>query len=387
MKRKFLLVLFSIATSGILFLIGLYLIPYFQIRPPKAFSLGRISFAKGACIPDARLGWKMRPNLTVIARKPGEQERPLYFTDKYGFRNSPSELPLSGKAILLGDSFVAGHFLSDKETISQQLSKKLGGYVYNFGVGGYSTDQEFIIGMDALEKFQAPWIVLIFFTNDLLFLNEKMAYDLPKPRFKIVNNRVDFKQLERVSEAPDHGTTFEPMPEGPLTAYTDGSEQYETNYRALHQKIYQANLNQLNSFFLHPLSLFKTSYRGLELLDKFGIEAYQNISALHSQWDLAFQFLNRLNAKAEKKDTRLLLFFLPEMAQIQLAQKDLFAPQQSFKERCEQHQLHCLDPHAEFLSESKNGDLYFRDEGHLSPRGAEFTANLIAKYLEQSTAR
>ena len=72
--------------------------------------------------------------------------------------------------ILLGDSFVQGYYLYDHETIAARLGERTGLHTLSAGVGGFSTDQQFILLQQLLAAHDPSWVVLIFFANDLLYL-------------------------------------------------------------------------------------------------------------------------------------------------------------------------------------------------------------------------
>src|SRR5262249_12973064 len=107
----------------------------------------------------------------------------FFKTDRHGFRNPDEILPSRGKAMLLGDSFVQGYWLGDNETISARLRAMYGDYVYNFGVGGYSTDQEFLIAREALIHFRTDFVVVFFYINDLPYLRRNDGPGGGKPQF------------------------------------------------------------------------------------------------------------------------------------------------------------------------------------------------------------
>jgi hypothetical protein len=76
--------------------------------------------------------------------------------------------------------------------------------------------------------------------------------------------------------------------------------------------------------------------------------------------------------------------FIPERAQILHADLNLFAPQEAFSRLCREHRIECLEPHEEFIRQSARSPLYWADDMHLTPAGAELTANVISRYISEA---
>ena len=64
---------------------------------------------------------------------------------------------------LLGDSYAMGYFLYKHETIAAQPAERSGIGVVTGGLGGYSTEQDFIYLQRLLEWRDPSWVVVIFF--------------------------------------------------------------------------------------------------------------------------------------------------------------------------------------------------------------------------------
>jgi SGNH hydrolase-like domain, acetyltransferase AlgX len=80
-----------------------------------------------------------------------------FTTDSRGFRN-PREMQRP-EVVVLGDSYVVGVGVSDRDTLSEQLSARLGVDVYNYGLGIGGTPQLFL----ADDRFQrSPPRLLIY---------------------------------------------------------------------------------------------------------------------------------------------------------------------------------------------------------------------------------
>jgi hypothetical protein len=128
-------------------------------------------------VPDPDLGFRHTPNVRVSGRPRSDVEvawglpasRSDWVTvtyDRRGYRNA-TELTRTD-IVLIGDSYVEGHYVSDDQIVSSLLQARLGQPVANLGVAGYGTTQELVVlKLDAM--LLEPRIVIWFFFegNDL----------------------------------------------------------------------------------------------------------------------------------------------------------------------------------------------------------------------------
>ena len=137
------------------------------------------------------LGWKGKPNFKGDLIR--GQERIHYEMNSWGFRDDPPA-PASSSAgkrrlMLLGDSYAMGYEIPKEDRVGELLEKADSSFLaYNFGIMGYSTDQEFLV----LKKFGPevkPDIVLLFFcVNDIYYSEQNTANKHAKPLFRLQND-------------------------------------------------------------------------------------------------------------------------------------------------------------------------------------------------------
>jgi len=98
---------------------------------------------------DADLGWRTPYNQTPFGERPRARDyaRPLIAT--------------------FGDSFTHGDEVGDTETWQEALAEKLGGDVYNFGVGAYGLDQALLRYEKIGLRQPTPVVILAFISGDL----------------------------------------------------------------------------------------------------------------------------------------------------------------------------------------------------------------------------
>ncbi|MEZ4654087.1 MAG: GDSL-type esterase/lipase family protein [Candidatus Eisenbacteria bacterium] len=91
------------------------------------------------------------------------------------------------RILVLGDSYVFGHGVEDDETFCAVLAHLLPSTeVLNFGVSGYSTDQELLLLQDRGLAYHPDVVLLCLYRNDILDNGRATAWGLyQKPRFTL----------------------------------------------------------------------------------------------------------------------------------------------------------------------------------------------------------
>ena len=103
----------------------------------------------------------------LFCRKGGKDF--YYKSDKHGFRNSNN---VWGKKtydhVLIGDSFVQGSCVKDKDTMSNLIAKKTKKDVLNLGIGGFGPLAEYATFLEFVEKKKQQKVYWFFYEgNDL----------------------------------------------------------------------------------------------------------------------------------------------------------------------------------------------------------------------------
>jgi hypothetical protein len=131
--------------------------------------------------PDVRRSARMRTDIEMAWGLPASRSETITVTyDARGYRNPAT--PTRAEIVLIGDSYVAGHAVSDDEVVSRILEARLGRPVANLGVAGYGTAQELaVFERDALPL--APWaVVWFFFEGNDLYNDHQFENALLAPR-------------------------------------------------------------------------------------------------------------------------------------------------------------------------------------------------------------
>lgn len=119
---------------------------------------------------DPVVGWAHRPGMS------GRFESFGFATDvhinRHGFRGPEHDYaPRPGvrRAVVLGDSFVWGFGVEERDSFTSLLQDKLGpgAEVINLGVSGYSNDQELLVYRNEGARYQPDLVILVVAANDV----------------------------------------------------------------------------------------------------------------------------------------------------------------------------------------------------------------------------
>jgi len=111
---------------------------------------------------DETVGWlPVHNSFTVKARRLIHVEH-----NQRGFRDAEHVIGHHPRIVFLGDSFVWGFDVEKQERFTEKLRSKLANVsIYNLGISGYGTDQEFLL-LTRQYDFYKPDIVFLVFCTD-----------------------------------------------------------------------------------------------------------------------------------------------------------------------------------------------------------------------------
>lgn len=129
----------------------------------------------------------------IYRHRPGYQEKDLTI-NKYGLRGAlpPHFEEDNGKKkriLILGDSMVYGHGVTEQENFPSLLNTMGVGHVLNGGVKGYGSDQVYLLFQELKETLK-PDIVLFAFNHNDLYDNAV------KRRLSVSETKIDFLKEE-----------------------------------------------------------------------------------------------------------------------------------------------------------------------------------------------
>jgi hypothetical protein len=126
---------------------------------------------------DSELGWFPDPNRK---HEFWASKKIFVSNNADGFRDvdHPAE-KTKPRVLMLGDSFVWGYDVETEDRFTEHLQKKFPNYeLFNMGVSGYGTDQEFLLFRRYFKHYKPDHVVLLFCTdNDFRDNSSNFVYD------------------------------------------------------------------------------------------------------------------------------------------------------------------------------------------------------------------
>lgn len=146
---------------------------------------------------DDLLGWFGQKNIEDSFAKWSAPRKVNVKNNSLGFRDDEFKDDRSKKNIaFIGDSFVWGYDVEKNERFTEVLRTKTNKYdIYNLGVSGYGTDQEFLLLQKYFDKFN-PDIVFLNICNDNDFTDNSQNVRYGgyfKPYFENENGQLNLK--------------------------------------------------------------------------------------------------------------------------------------------------------------------------------------------------
>jgi hypothetical protein len=319
--------------------------------------------------PDVRRSGRMRSDIETAWGLPASRADAITVTyDRLGYRNPTA--PARADFVLIGDSYVTGHYVSDDQVVSRRLEARLGRPVANLAVAGYGTAQELIVlERDALPL--APRVVIWFFYEG--------------------NDLYNDHEFENVLLAPRSVRA---------TAWTSQHRWWRRSLiRTAHAQLRLALFPIVPSEYPYAGILSAGPYRGQTVL--FWPEAAVPWTEFErGRWEKARQTLRTAVADARAHDVKLLLVYVPTKFRVyrdfidvpagsELRDWTLWPLPDLFAEFCRSDGLSCLDLTAVLRDAVRAGGMpHAPADSHWSADGHQLVARrLVERLTEGGTLR
>jgi hypothetical protein len=158
---KLLLLLASVGVAAVLAEAGLQL--FGGKGPHSAADVNNLMYRY-----DETLGWFPVPGSSMRLHPPGGEEFDVV-NNSEGFRGPERETGSAGKPgiMFLGDSFVWGYDVGAAERFTEKLQARHPEWsVYNLGVSGYGTDQEYLLLRQKIDEYKPRVVFVVFCTEN-----------------------------------------------------------------------------------------------------------------------------------------------------------------------------------------------------------------------------
>ena len=324
----------------------------------------------GFLLHDKELGWKLRPNWQ--GNHSHKDFNVSYKINSQGFREHQKPSTTESIAVI-GDSFTFGIGVNEENTFVSQLNKQMKQeqkttQFRNYGVPGYSTDQEYLlINNLSRNKLITDTVLVVYLGNDLI----DNQYPFPiqanygKPYFKLSNRQLALKN----SPVPLRQKS---LPYSKKSLATEVLGNFE-----------QTSLSKL-------LASFEIGQRINALTggNSTGLEAHFQ-SHLKPSIDLFNSIVEDSNKAVNQLNGKLTLALLPSQAYV-VSNNSIPAKYQQFlKESIMQHFKHSnidvidLSLALKEHFETNRKALFHINEGHLNTQGHRVVADTIGSTIKQ----
>ncbi len=161
----------------------------------------------------------------------------LVQTNAQGFRDDkefvPTKTPGTFRILVFGDSYTAGDGVSNKHRYTDLLAQQLPGVeVYNFGLSGTGTDQQFLIFQERVQRQQMDYdlVIVMVMVENILRVNAKFRQYQDEQSHATIMAKPYFT-LDAQGHLVRH---HDPVPPDPIdpTTLTAGDKAY-TNFSGL----------------------------------------------------------------------------------------------------------------------------------------------------------
>ena len=324
---------------------------------------------RGLIAYDSRLGWVLTPNWK--GRHKHHDFEVGYSTNHYGFRGNfrLKQDKVGRRYAFVGDSFTFSYGVNDYETFVALLNAQEPKNEYlNFGVPGYSTDQEYLLIQERVFKFSPDVILLVVYLGNDLFDNQ-LAYPIQAARGKPY---FDLSQ---------DGLTLQNTP---VPLVPRSQEQVRENLKTIvfgdnfpKQPFLIRYMNRFELFRLLQLNQFNTSNLNQHFDSRFK-DALRLFTAI----------VEHIRDACDQKGIRLGLILMPGRSFIERPESPSALFQDYLRRKIVEQKEHLevkMIDLASLLRERfqiDGGRWYHPHEGHMTPEGHRVMADILADHLD-----
>jgi hypothetical protein len=286
--------------------------------------------------------------------------------NNYGFRCnhdfSPSKSPGFRRILIFGDSYVYGDGVSNEVRFTDTLEKLIPGIeVYNFALGGFALDQQYICYQEVGIEFEHDLIIIAPTLETIRKLTAHYEFVLDedhkkryyaKPYFDLVDGK-----LVRGVVPPERG-------------YIDIEEISNNDKEKIHRANPYAQVgNILGKAHIKDALLKTFSYQPFPEYDSADTPAWKIMHAILVEW-------------VTHSPKPVLILPLPRFIYVK-GQASAVNYQTRFREVMHETGCFLYDPTPDLqkLSMEERRQLYYL-EGHLTPKGHTYIAKILAPHVQ-----
>ncbi len=347
-------------------------------------------------IPHPVLGWTLSPGSRYTTYVP---ESVVVSYNSEGWRDIEPDGRLDAdlRVAVLGDSFVEAYSVEREEGFASRLgalikSSGQNGEVFNFGVGGYGTLQEYLVYQQIASTYRPQLVLLGFYlgndvrNNDLRLesvLNTGQAKIESRPFLKVDSfGRRSVTPVDITEARKQYEFERARREEWPLR-----DARKSVLLRVLGRTVRRLVANAVSSDSL------VTRQQELAEISRFGVHSCEEPNEITSAWGVTSILLEKLRDEVRENGARLVVFTVPAEEEVQKTSMEaalgrLGQPERFCFERAPGYQrLHgvldalgvesvdLLPTFRDAAREEKA--ILFRDDRHWGPTGHELAADFV----------
>lgn len=314
-----------------------------------------------------------------------EPRNVTYTIDRYGLRNNVD--PAQARIAVLGDSFVFGSEVTDKNNLTSLLTKELSEPVYNLGVVDTSPRQQLYLLKYLLRTYPDTFklrklVWMIFEGNDL---EDDYSPTAPKTGYK---RRNDYEQISSFDKTLMQTVRNIPnviRQQSIIRAIADGKIRFN---------IRQGENTESSHYFLDGVLLAQPLYQSKQLGYRLFNQSYINRARESADYVQNHPNMPRLTATIDEmaefgrlNGIEITIVTVPSAARLYSRQfgldgisREPYFIQAVAKIAAEQH-IAYLDLYTLLFADAEEELLYQRDDSHWNERGNEVVSKLLSSYL------
>jgi len=317
----------------------------------------------GMIVYDAQLGWKLKPYWS--GKHQHYDYDVAYNINRDGFRGIDTQAKEGGFSVV-GDSFSFGLGVNDDETFVALLNESHHDKFYNYSVPGYSTDQQLLL-VNRHRNEMAQHVLLIVYLGNDIFDNMRsypLQADHGKPFFKLIDDMLSLQN----TPVPLQVKPAEVKAES-ISSIVLGDD---------------AKRNNLSAW----LADFEISRR----IGLFHDDVFLSDDSMQARFQESLQLFNRLVIEikdiTDKNGGQLSIVLLPGRSYVEQpgslsAQFQEYFRKNIMSSLTTRSSIEVLDlaVHLRGLNVDGVNDLYYPNEGHLTPLGHRYVADYLAEQI------
>lgn len=326
-------------------------------------------------VPDAVLGWKLKPNTSYLYRMEEATVQVSYNSD--GWRDvehtKGRETPEILRIAVLGDSFMEAYSVGNNDYFARQLENLFNKEtakveVFNFGVGGFGPLQYYLTFMHAAKRFK-PNLVLagIYLGNDIINLDPEL----------------DSTQADGLKA--DSRPFLDSQDQHQFKIHVYNYDRAVRNYKFRRVFLSSALIRTFHREYKETIVPYFS--RQEEKTKKIGAHSNSDTcKAYAGAWETFERILLKLKSETAKTNATLVIFSVPEIDFLNLPKESSCGvpARENLSQLTTKTGIHYIDLYSDFKNEvSKNGvaSVFRLNDHHWNEKGHALAAQVMYKAL------